>query len=99
MISSYTFTIGAEQRRFPWRACIESTLSIADEFFLVYDRRFDDPDTLASVDPRVHLIEHEYDFLEWDFPSKAINIARSHCSGQWCLEAWFCGFEGFTSLL
>ena len=86
MISAYTFVIGAKQRRYPLEASIKSALSIADEFCIVYDSRFDDPGLLAGVDERVQLIPVTIDFLEWDFINKLLTAARRACSGDWCLQ-------------
>jgi hypothetical protein len=77
--------MGLEQRRFPWRAAIQSALSIADEFCLVYDERFDDPMVLM-VDKRVRLIPVTIDFLEWDFVNNLLTKARTACQGEWCLQ-------------
>jgi hypothetical protein len=85
-VSAYTIVLGVEQRRYPWRAAIESALSLADEFCVVYDRRFDDPEMLQKVDSRVKPIEREIDFLEWDFINKALTVARRNCKGEWCLR-------------
>jgi hypothetical protein len=85
MISAYTIALGVEQRRYPWRAAIESALTIADEFCLVYDERFDDHVTLREVDERVHLIPVTIDFLEWDFINNLLTKARRACRGEWCL--------------
>jgi len=85
MISAYTIAMGAEQRRFPWRAAIQSALSIADEFVLVYDPRFDNPDVL-KVDDRVKLIQCNIGFLEWDFINNMLTAARKRASGDWLLQ-------------
>lgn len=85
-ISAYTIVLGVEQRRYPWRGAILSALSLADEFCIVYDQRFDNPEMLQKVDSRVKLIEREIDFLEWDFINKALTVARGECKGEWCLR-------------
>jgi hypothetical protein len=60
-------------------------LSVADEFCIGYDKRFDDPAILLAVDERVKLVKLHYDFLEWDFINNALTQTRRACSGYWCL--------------
>jgi hypothetical protein len=78
--------MGSKQRRYPWEAAILSALSIADEFCLVYDERFDDVEMFTGLDQRIVPIKHSYDFLKWDFINIALTLARSHCNGDWCLR-------------
>jgi len=84
-LSAYNVCIGVKQRRYPWEACIRSALTVADEFCIAYDRRFDDPDIFTAVDARVRPVEVDLDFLEWDFINHALTIARRECKGDWCL--------------
>ncbi|KKN62405.1 hypothetical protein LCGC14_0512010 [marine sediment metagenome] len=84
MLSAYSFAIGVEQKRFPYEASIKSALAIADEFCLICDPEYDNPEIFISIDPRVKLIETKIDF-EWDFFSRLLTEARRTCSGDWCL--------------
>ena len=84
-ISAYNLAIGVQQRRYPYEATIKSGLTVADEFCIVYDKRFDDPAIFTAIDPRVRPIEIEIDFNEWDFVCKALTTARRACKGDWCM--------------
>ena len=84
-ISAYNVCIGVKQRRYPWEACIRSALTVADEFCIAYDSRFDDPDIFIAIDPRVRPVEVSLDFLQWDFINHALTAARRKCEGDWCL--------------
>ena len=84
-ISAYNLAIGVQQRRYPYEAAIKSGLTVADEFCIAYDKRFDNPEIFTTIDPRVKPIEIEIDFNEWDFVCKALTTARQACKGDWCL--------------
>lgn len=85
MLSAYGIALGVRQRLYPYQAAIRSALGIADEYCIVYDKRFDDADIFSDIDPRVQPVEHYYDFNEWDFINTALTKARRSCSGDWCL--------------
>jgi len=84
-VSAYNLAIGVKQRRYPYEACIQSALAVADEFCIAYDPRFDDPSIFTSVDDRVRPVRMCIDFTEWDFVNIALTKARHECSGDWCL--------------
>lgn len=86
MISAYAIVIGAKQRIFPFEASIKSALQLSNEYCIVYDPRFDNPEIFTSLDSRVKTIEHYYDFMEWDFINVALTKARRACIGNWCLQ-------------
>ncbi|MHC4463554.1 MAG: hypothetical protein ACYS30_19290 [Planctomycetota bacterium] len=84
-LSAYNIAIGVKQRRYPYKACIQSALGVADEFCIAYDPRFDDPQTFLAIDQRVRPIEVHYDFLEFDFINHALTHVLRSCEGDWCL--------------
>ena len=85
MISAYNLAIGVEERRYPYRQCIQSALMIADEFCIAYDPRFDNPERFTAIASRVKAIEIEFDFTQWDFINVALTTARRACIGDWLL--------------
>ena len=85
MVSAYGIALGVKQRLYPYEAAIKSALGIADEYCVVYDPRLDDKSLFTEIDDRVVPIQHDYDFLEWDFINVALTKARRSCKGDFCL--------------
>lgn len=84
-VSAYNVGIGVKQRLYPYEGCIRSALTVADEFVVAFDERFDAAATFSAIDPRVKPLAVDIDFLEWDFMCTALTKARRACSGDWCL--------------
>lgn len=84
-VSVYTIAFAVENSSIPYRACIESWLPVADEIWIACDPQWDDPSIFTCIDSKVKVVEMVFDVARFDLHAEMAALARSKCSGKWCL--------------
>jgi hypothetical protein len=90
-ISAYLWSVAAENMFFPYKASIESILSLVDEVVIAIDPNLENASIYTQLSNKVRIIKCKYDVLSWDIRNQMLQAARAECIGDWCLYWQLCG--------
>jgi ADP-heptose:LPS heptosyltransferase len=89
-ISAYCIIKNGNENRFPYIACIKEALKVADEFVIVdggsTDGTFEDLQFLAKNEPKLKVLQHEWDMDDPMLMGNEKTWARQQCTGEYLIQ-------------